>query len=178
MATVGATLSNVTELSVLVLAVFGLVDRSCTTPATMLAVTVPDVIIPVTATFQVMLSAVVGICATPPVDVPPTVMSPAVKVAGLIAVLKTTVKLIGLAFVGSACPPAWSIDTVTGVLLKVTVLSPLVLARLRLPAASAITPAPMDAVTVPVVVMPVTATFQVMLSAVVGVCAVPPVEVP
>src|SRR5436190_1832072 len=129
----------------------------------MVAVTVPEVAIPVTATFHVMLSAVVGACAVPPVEVPPIVTSAAVNVAGLIASLKTTVKLIGQALVGSTCATAWSMVTVGTTLSNVTVLSVLVLAEFALVAGSWTTPAGMSAITVPDVVMPVTATFQVML---------------
>ena len=74
--------------------------------------------------------------------------------------LKTTVKLIGDVAVGSACPIAWLIVTVgPAVGSQVTMLSVLVDARLRLPAASVATPAAMVATTVPAVVMPVTATL-------------------
>ena len=73
--------------------------------------------------------------------------------------LKTTVKLIGDAFVGSAWPRAWLIVTVGAVTSQVTVLSVEVEAVLPLPAASVATPAAIDAMTVPLVVMPVTATL-------------------
>src|SRR5947207_12948460 len=55
--------------------------------------------------------------------------------------LKTAVKLIGEALVGSAWPTAWLIVTVGGVASKLTLLSVLVEAVFRLPAASCATPA-------------------------------------
>ena len=70
-------------------------------------------------------------------------------------------KLIGEAEVGSAWPAAWLIVTVGAVVsgaAKVTVLSVLVEAVLALPAASVAPPAAIVAMTVPSVVMPLTAT--------------------
>ena len=76
--------------------------------------------------------------------------------------LKTTVKLIGDVEVGSAWPAAWSMVTVgdTAGAFQVTELSVLVDAALpvtfTVPVA---TPAPIFAITVPLVVIPVTATL-------------------
>src|SRR5919201_1734069 len=67
--------------------------------------------------------------------------------------------MMGEALVGSAWPEAWLIVTVGAVTSRVTVLSVLVEAVLALPAASVATPAPMVAITVPSVVMPLTATL-------------------
>ena len=98
---------------------------------------------------------------TVPVSVPPAVpvrvTSPVVK--PVTASLNTTVKLIGLALVGSAWPPAWLIVTVGGTLSQVTVLSVDVEAALLLPARSTATLAGTVAITVPGPVMPVTATL-------------------
>ena len=91
-----------------------------------------------------------------PPAVPPIVTSALVN--PLTASLKTTVKLIGEALVGSACPPAWLIVTVGATLSKLTTLSVLVDAVLRLPAPSLTTPAGTVAITVPLV-MPLTATL-------------------
>ena len=66
-----------------------------------------------------------------PPAVPPIVTSALVN--PLTASLKTTVKLIGEALVGSACPPAWLIVTVGATLSTVTVTPLLVVV---LPAAS------------------------------------------
>src|SRR5262249_62082282 len=55
--------------------------------------------------------------------------------------LKTTVKRIGEALVGSGCPAAWLMVTVGGTLSKVTVRSVLVEAALGLPARSVAAPA-------------------------------------
>ena len=93
---------------------------------------------------------------------PARVTSPVAKpVTGLV---KTTVKLIGLLLVGSAWPLAWLTVTAGGVVsgglvVNVTVLSVLVEAALGLPAPSVATPAAMDATTVPLPVMPATATL-------------------
>ena len=73
--------------------------------------------------------------------------------------LNTTVKLIGLVLVGSAWPPAWLMVTVGPVTSHVTVLSVEVDAVLPLPAASVAAPAAIEAMTVPDVVIPVTATL-------------------
>ena len=68
-------------------------------------------------------------------------------------------KLIGLVLVGSAWPPAWLIVTVGATLSQVTVLSVEVDAVLPLPDPSVATPAAISAMTVPDVVIPVTATL-------------------
>src|SRR5438046_2280472 len=102
----------------------------------------------------------VGPPVTVTVLVPPAVplmVTPA-PVKPLTGPLKTAVKLIGEALVGSAWPTAWLIVTVGGVASKLTLLSVLVEAVFRLPAASCATPAGMLAITVPSVVMPLTAT--------------------
>jgi len=113
--TVGATLSHVTVLSVLVDAVLLLPEGSCTAFAAISAMTVPGVVMPLTAAFHVMLSEVVRFTVFVPPAVPVRVTSEPVKVAGFIASLKTTVKLMGDVPVGSAWPPAWLIVTVGGV---------------------------------------------------------------
>jgi hypothetical protein len=100
--------------------------------------------------------------------VPVIVTSEAVNVAGVIALLNTTVKFTGLAFVGSACATAWLIVTVGATLSKVIVLSVLVLAVLLFVAASWTLLAASVAMMVPGPVT-VTGTVQVMLSEVVGV---------
>jgi hypothetical protein len=68
------------------------------------------------------------------------------------------VKLMGEVPVGSAWPAAVLMVTVGAALSKVTLLSVLVDAVLVLPAPSAATPAARLAMTVPPVVMPLTAT--------------------
>jgi hypothetical protein len=80
--------------------------RSVTLLAPSETITVPVEDIPVTGIFQVMLSEVVGAPTADPAAVPVNVTSPAVKVAGLIASLKTAVKFMGDALVGSACATA------------------------------------------------------------------------
>jgi hypothetical protein len=165
--TVGATLSNVIVLSVLVLAVLLLVARSWTLLAAIVAMIVP-LPVTVTGTFQVMLSLVVGDWTTTPVAVPPIVMSAVVKVDGLIAGVKTTVKFTGLPFVGSTWAAAWLMVTPNPTLLNVIVLSVLVLAVLLFVAASWTLLAAIVAMIVPGPVT-VTGTVQVMLSEVVGV---------
>src|SRR6266480_1571038 len=85
-----------------------------------------------------------------------------VLVKPLTGSLKTAVKLIGELLVGSAWPAAWLIVTEGGVVsagVKLTLLSVLVEAMLRLPAASLATPAGMLASTVPALLMPLTATL-------------------
>src|SRR5215831_10367085 len=77
------------------------------------------------------------------------------------ASLKTTEKLIGDVFVGSACPAAWLIVTVGAVGFHVTVLSVLVEAVLVFPAVSLAAAVGIDATTVPAVVIPVTLTVYV-----------------
>ncbi len=92
-----------------------------------------------------------------PPAVPPNVTSPVVNPVA--ASLNVTVKLIGLAFVGSTCAAAWLIVTVGATLSHVTVLSTEVEAALLLPARSVATLAATVAMTVPDDVMPVTATL-------------------
>src|SRR6476661_7066457 len=96
--TVGATVSYVTVWSVLVEAVLPLVAASWATPAPIEAMTVPFEVMPLTATLYV---------------VPERLTSPVAKSAT--DSLNTTVKLIGLALVGSACVAAWLMVTVGGV---------------------------------------------------------------
>src|SRR6266545_4752739 len=131
--TVGGVVSaalNVTVLSVLVEATLGLPAASWATPAPMLAITVPLVVMPLTATLKVA-----GPPDTTTVLVPPAV--PLIVTSALVkspaGSLNTTVKLIGDVLVGSAWPAAWSIVTVGGVLSTVTVTALLVAV---LPAAS------------------------------------------
>ena len=95
-------------------------------------------------------------------SVPPAVllaklMSLAVK--PVTVSLKATVKLIGLVLVGSACPAAWLIVTLGATLSNATVLSVLVDARLRLPAASVAAPAGTLTTTLPAPLIPDTATL-------------------
>ena len=92
-----------------------------------------------------------------PPAVPPKVTLPVLN--PVTASLKTTVKLIVDPFVGSAWPEACSTVTNGATVSSVTVLSVLVEATFALPAASVATPAATDAVTVPLPVIPVTATL-------------------
>src|SRR5205809_36475 len=87
-------------------------------------------------------------------------MVTSVPVKPLTGSLNTAVKLIGDLLVGSAWPAAWFFPYATLFRSKVTLLSVLVEAVLRLPAASLATPAAMEAITVPAVVMPETATLR------------------
>jgi hypothetical protein len=174
--TVGATLSKVIVLSELVLAVLLFVAGSWTLLAAIAAMIVPGPVT-LTGTFQVMLSLVVGDWTVTPVAVPPIVMSAAVKVEGLIAVVKTTVKFTGLTFVGSTWAAAWLIVTPNPTLLNVIVLSVLVLTVLLFVAGSWTLLAAIVAMIVPGLVT-LTGTFQVMLSLVVGDWTVTPVAVP
>src|SRR5947207_1719465 len=106
----------------------------------------------------------VGPPVTVTVLVPPAVplmVTPA-PVKPLTGPLKTAVKLIGELFVGSAWPAAWLIVTAGRVASKLTLLSVLVEAVFRLPAASCATPAGVLAFTVPAAVMPLTATVSVL----------------
>src|SRR2546422_9022235 len=80
----------------------------------------------------------VTVTVLPPPAVPLIVTSPLTKL--LTASLKATVKLMGDAFVGSVCPAAWLIVTVGATASKVTVLSVLVEAVVRLPAPSGKSP--------------------------------------
>ena len=95
----------------------------------------------------------------PPEVLPVKVTSPVAKL--VVGSLNTTVKLIGLVPVGSPWPPAWLMVTVGGVVswTQLTVLSVEVDAVLPLPAASVAAPAAIEAMTVPDVVIPVTATL-------------------
>src|SRR5947208_542293 len=101
------------------------------------------------AAVRVLLGArveVLGRPVTVTVLVPPAVplIVTSVPVKPLTGSLNTAVKLIGEALVGSAWPAAWLIVTVGGVVsggVKLTLLSVLVEAVLRLPAASVAIPA-------------------------------------
>ena len=77
----------------------------------------------------------------------------------LTASLNITVKLMSSPFVGSDWPTAWLIVTAGGVASKVTWLSELVLAAFPLPAGSLATPAARLAITVPSLLVPLTATL-------------------
>ncbi len=111
--TAGPVASKATVLSEEVPATLLLSAISVATPALMEATTLPGVVIPVTATVN---------CAGPPVTVPtsepPTVLaerltSPVVNPTT--GSLNVTVKFTGVTFVGSPCPPAFSIVTVGAV---------------------------------------------------------------
>jgi hypothetical protein len=130
----------------------------CATPAAIVAITVPLVVIPDTATLYVVGPPVIFWVFAP--AVPLKVTSPVTKpVTGS---LKTTVKLIGDAEVGSTWAAAWLIVTVGFAVRKVTVLSVLVDATLFCDEAFWQTPAGMVAITVPQVVIPDTATLYVV----------------
>lgn len=89
-------IARVTVLSVLVDALFRLPDKSITTPVKRVAITVPDVVIPLIAAFQVTLSVVVNIMVfVPPAVLPTKEISQALNEAGLIALLNIMVKLMG-----------------------------------------------------------------------------------
>src|SRR5687767_4767406 len=98
MLTVGRTASKLTLLSVLVDAVLLLPAASCAAPAAMVAITVPLVVMPLTATVYVLGPPLTVAVLLPPA-VPPMATSEALK--PLTGSLKTAVKLIGLAPVGS-----------------------------------------------------------------------------
>ena len=100
---VGGVLSHATVLSDEVDALLLFPALSDATPAAIDAVTVPGVDIPVTATLYVVPEPVTVATFVPPA-VPVIVTSPVAKFVTVS--LKTTVKLIGLVFVGSACPTA------------------------------------------------------------------------
>src|SRR5262245_20509807 len=104
---VGGTLSNVTTLSVLVEAPFWL-PPLLATPAGMLAMTVPLVIMPETATLYVVPLPETLAAVAP--AVPLSVTSLLTKL--VTGALKTTVKLIVLVFEGSGWLAALSIVTV------------------------------------------------------------------
>src|SRR5687768_4406273 len=75
----------------------------------MLAITVPLVVIPLTATLYVV-PLFGAISVTPAVVAPAVPLSiTSAEVKPVTAPLKTTVKLIGLVLVGSVCPDAWLI---------------------------------------------------------------------
>src|SRR6185369_5279460 len=153
--TVGTVVSKVTVLSVLVEAALTLPAASFAAPAAMFAITVPSVI-PLTATLYVLGPPVTVTVLVPPA-VPLIVTSLLAK--PLTGSLNTTVKSIGEVLAGSACPAAWLIVTVGAVVSKVTVLSVLVEAALGLPTPFCATPAARLTVTVPSLVMPLTATL-------------------
>ena len=118
------------------------------------ATTVPLVVMPETATLYVLPLPVTVAVVAP--AVPLSVTSPVAK--PVTDSLKTTVKLIGVALVGSGWPTACSTVTVGAVTSHVTVLSVLVDAEFGLVPACA-TPSTIDAITVPLVVIPDTATL-------------------
>src|SRR5439155_474260 len=128
-------------------------------PAAIVAMTVGLVVRLLTSAVSVL-----GPPLTVTVLVPPAVplIVTSVPVKPLTGSLNTAVKLIGEALVGSAWPAAWLIVTVGGVVsggVKLTLLSVLVEAVLRLPAASCAIPAEIEAITVPALLMPLTATL-------------------
>ena len=105
MVTLGAPVSYRTLLSVEVDAVFPFPPRSCTAPAAMIGTTVPCTVTAVACTVHVILSEVVGVLQVIPLAVPLPlwVISVLVNVAGLIALLNTTVNDMGSEPVGSDC---------------------------------------------------------------------------
>src|SRR5439155_1355841 len=139
----------------LVEAVFPLPAASVAPPAGIVAITVPPVVRPLTATVR-SEERRVGKEGVVRRAVPPNTTSLPVK--PLTGSLKTAVKVMGAVLVGSACPAAWLIVTASGVGSKVTVFSVLVEAVFPLPAASVAPPAGIVAITVPPVVRPLTAT--------------------
>ena len=163
MVTVGGVASHVTVSSVDVEAALLLPAGSCAAFAAMLAMTVPAVVMPLTAAFHVVGPPDNTTVFTPPA-VPAMVTSAFVNVAGLTASLNTMVKLIGDALVGSAWAAAWLMVTVGATLSHATVLSVEVDAALLFPAGSCAAFAAMFAITVPEVVIPVTDAVHVILS--------------
>src|SRR5688500_9922043 len=153
--TVGAAPSYVTVLSVLMDTVFPLPAASVALSAAIDAITVPSPVIPDTATLYVVPLPVTVAVVAP--AVPLSVTSPVTK--SVTASLNTTEKLTGETPVGSAWLDAWLIVTVGAVPSNVTLLSVLVDAVLPLPKPSAAAPAATDATTVPLPVIPVTATL-------------------
>src|SRR5947207_2908023 len=146
---------KLTLLSVLVEALLALPAASRATEVGILASTVRGLLMPLNATLSVLGPLLIVTVLLPPavlLTFTPPLRSP------LTGSLKTAVKLIGELFVGSAWPAAWLIVTAGRVASKLTLLSVLVEAVFRLPAASCATPAGMLASTVPSVVMPLTAT--------------------
>ena len=103
--TVGAVVSRVTVLSVLVEAVLRFPAISCAPPAGTVAVTVPSVVNPLIATLNVLGPPVTVLVApASPPAVPVSVTSAPVK--PVTDSLNTTVRLIGCVLVGSIWPPA------------------------------------------------------------------------
>src|SRR5947208_1528593 len=103
---------NVTELSVLVDARFPRLEVvPVAALAFTLAMTVPEPVIPPTAALYLLEPPVIVTVLVPNVALPPLVLMPA-EVNPLTASLNTTVKLMGDALVGSACPAAWLMVTV------------------------------------------------------------------
>src|SRR5439155_1650755 len=150
---------KLTLLSVLVEAVLRLPAASCATPAEIEAITVPAVVMPLTAKIgRAACRESVSVSVAPAVLVKVT-PAPVKPLTGL---LKTALKLVGALVVGLAWTAAWLSFTEGGVVsggVKLTLLSVLVEAVFRLPAASCATPAEIEAITVPAVVMPLTATL-------------------
>jgi hypothetical protein len=113
---------NWTVLSVEVEAVFVLPARSAMPPAGIEAMTLPPVVMPSTATLNVVPSfgatSLIVIVFVPPA-VPVTETSAAANVEALIGSLKTAVKLIGWVVAGSDWPAAWLIVTAGAVLSTV-----------------------------------------------------------
>ena len=104
-------------MSVLVDARLALPAASVAAPAGTLTTTEPLPVIPDTATLYVGPLPVTVAESVPPTVLPAKLMSLAVK--PVTVSLKVTVKLIGLALVGSAWPAAWLIVTLGAVLSMV-----------------------------------------------------------
>jgi len=97
-------------LSVLVDAVFRFVAASVALPAATVAVTVPEAVMPETATLYVIPAVPVAVTtAVVAPAVPLRVTSPVAK--SVTGCVNTTVKLIGDAAAGSAWPAAWLMVT-------------------------------------------------------------------
>ena len=150
---------HVTVLSVDVDGRFGLPVPPPATPNGIVAVTVPEVVMPVTSMVKTTGPPVTVATFVPPA-VPDTVTSPVAKPTT--GSLNTAVNVIGVTFVGSVWRTAWSIVTVGGVTSQSTMLSVEDEPRFGLPFASTATPGSIDAITDPVVVMPVTVTVYVV----------------
>ena len=120
-----------TVLSVEVEAALLLPAVSVATPAAIVATTVPEIVMPVTATRRSSGRRLTVPVLTPP-ELPPTVTSPVAKPNTVS--LNTAVKTIGLTLVGSAWPTAWLMVTV-GAVRSIVTVAPLVTA-LPLPARS------------------------------------------
>jgi hypothetical protein len=121
----------------------------------MLAITVPSLVMPETATLKTVPAPVTTAVVAPAVPLRVT----SVPVKPMTASVNTTVKLMGEAPVGSTWVVAWLMVTIGLVVLKRTELSVLVEAALPLPPASVALPAAMLAMTSPSPVMPETATL-------------------